>query len=131
MRTVGWVLALLLLGVTGVLGLWNGYHELAGAHTPLQKSVTYGVLLYGLFGAAATAALIVRHRWSVRLTLLWGLAVVYVATAAVPAYATADATVGGAVASGLATALIVAFVVWIARIMTRPRPAPLPPVAID
>ena len=119
-RKAAWIVAILLLLNTGGLGIYSGVTELSDAHTPLQRSVTGGVLIYGLFGLAAAAALIVRHRWAVPLTGVWAVVVTYVASAAAPAYAPADATIGGAVAGGLGAALIGVFVVWCARTVTRP-----------
>ena len=119
-RKAAWIVAILLLLNTGGLGVYNGLTELADAHTPLQRSVTLGVLIYGIFGLAAAAALIVRHRWAVALAAVWAIVITYVASAAALAYAGDDATPGGALAGGLGAALIGAFVVWCARTTTRP-----------
>ena len=50
-REIAWVLSLLLLFGTGALGLSNGVRELANTLTPLQRSVSIGVLVYGVLGA--------------------------------------------------------------------------------
>jgi hypothetical protein len=114
---------LVMLFGTGALGLYNGVRELAHTLTPLQRSVSIGVLAYGVLGVSAGAALAARHRTSVWLAAIWGAVITYVAAFAAIAYAGADATVIGAVASGIASALIAAGVIWSARASTRRSPA--------
>jgi hypothetical protein len=116
-RKAAWIVAILLLLNTGVLGVYNGLTEMSDAHTPLQRSVTGGVLIYGVFGLAAALALFVRHRWAVPLSIAWAVAITYVASAAAPAYAGEDATIGGAIAGGIGAALIGLFVVWCTRMV--------------
>ena len=116
-RKAAWIVALLLLLNTGVLGLYDGLGELSDARTPLQRSVTGGVLIYGILGLAAAVALFVRHRWAVPLSIAWGIVITYVASAAAPAYAGDDATIGGTIAGGVGAGLIAVFVVWCARMV--------------
>jgi uncharacterized membrane protein len=123
-RKIGWALSLLVLLGTGATGIYNGARELPGAHTTLQYSVTIGVLLYGILGVAAGAAMAVRHPLSVWLAALWGVVVTYVASTAALAYAGPDATVGGAVGGGLGAALIAVGVIWSARASTGQSQAP-------
>jgi len=120
-RKAAWIVAILLLLNTGVLGVYSGLDELSDARTPLQRSVTGGVLTYGILGLAAAIALFVRHRWSVPLSIGWAVVITYVASAAAPAYAGEDATVGGAIAGGIGAGRIGAFVVWCAHmVLVRP-----------
>ena len=119
-RKAAWIVAILLLLNTGGLGLYNGVSELADARTALQRSVTIGVLIYGVLGLAAAAALIVRHRWSVPLSVGWAIAVTYVASTAALAYGGPDESVSAVVGGGLGAVLIGIFVVWCARMVTRP-----------
>ena len=112
-----WIVSILLLLNTGVVGVYNGLSELSEAHTPLQRSVTMGVLIYGVLGLAAAAALFVRHRWSVPLSIGWAVVITYVASAAAPAYAGKDATIGGTIVGGIGAGLIGVFVVWCARMV--------------
>ena len=116
-RKAAWIVALLLLLNTGVLGVYDGLGELSDARTPLQRSVTGGVLIYGILGLAAAVALFVRHRWAVPLSIAWGIVITYVASAAAPAYAGDDATIGGTIAGGVGAGLIAVFVVWCARMV--------------
>jgi hypothetical protein len=81
----------------------------------LQRSVSIGVLVYGVLGVVAGVALASRHPSSAWLAAMWVVAVTYVASVAAVAYAGADASVVGAVASGIASALIAAGVIWTAR----------------
>jgi hypothetical protein len=119
-RKAAWIVAILLLLNTGALGLYSGVTELSDARTPLQISVTAGVLIYGIFGLAAAIALFVRHRWSVPLSIAWAVVVTYVASTAALAYAGEDATIGAAISGGLGAGLIGVLVVWCARAVTRP-----------
>ena len=119
-RKAAWIVSILLLLNTGGLGLYNGLSELSDAHTPLQLSVTIGVLMYGILGLTAAAALIVRKPVAVWISAAWAVVVTYVASAAALAYAGADASIGGALAGGLGAALIGVFVVWCAHAVTRP-----------
>jgi hypothetical protein len=121
---VGRALSLLMLFATGALGLYNGLRELAYTLTPLQRSVSTGVLVYGVLGVAAGVALAARHQSSVWLAAMWGVAVTYVGAFAPIAYAGSEASVVGAVASGIASALIAAGVIWSARVSTRRSSAP-------
>jgi len=118
-RKAAWIVAILLLLNTGVIGFYNGLSEFSEAHTPLQKTVTAGVFIYGIFGLSAAVALFVRHRWSVPLSIVWAVVVTYVATTAALAYAGQDATIGGAISGGIGAGLIGVFVVWCARVVTR------------
>jgi hypothetical protein len=119
-RKTAWILSILLLLNTGVLGLYNGVSELSDAGTPIQKSVTIGVLVYGVLGLAAALALVARHASALWLSIGWAVVVTYVAGMAPIAYGGADATVGGAIAGGIGAALIGLGVVWCARTITRP-----------
>jgi hypothetical protein len=119
-RKAAWILSILLLLNTGALGIYNGTTELSQATTPLQRSVTGGVLVYGILGLAGAIALIGRRRSAVWLASAWTAVVTYVASTAALAYAGADATVGGAVAAGVGAAVLGLGVVWCARAVTRP-----------
>jgi hypothetical protein len=122
-RKAAWIVSILLLLNTGGLGVYNGVTELSGARTPLQQSVTLGVLIYGVLGLAAAAMLIARQPVSVWLSVAWTAVVTYVASTAALAYAGDDATIGGAVAAGIGALLIGIGIVWCARAVTRtPRP---------
>ena len=123
-RKVAWIVSILLLLNTGGIGLYNGITELSEANTPLQKSVTLGVLLYGILGLAAAIMLAARRPVAVWLTVGWAIVVTYVASTAALAYAGTDATVGGALAAGIGALLLGAGVVWCARVVTRPSRLP-------
>lgn len=118
-RRIAWILSTLVLVTTGVLGLYDGISDLAGVQTPLQRSVTFGVILYGALGLIAAAALLLRRRSAVWLAAAWALVVTYVASTAAIAYAGDSVTLGAALASGVSTALIGAGVVWTAAKVRR------------
>ncbi len=124
-RYIALGLSLLVLVVTGVLGVYNGLTETATPdQTTLQHSVTVGVLLYGAFGLISGYGLFRRERWSFWTVVAWAVAVTYVPGVAVMAYADADTTLGAAIAASGATALIALGVIWTANVMTRPERRP-------
>ncbi len=125
-RRVGLILSIAMLFVSGALGLLNSVGELSQTLTPLQRSVSIGVLVYGIAGVAGGIALVARHPSAIWLAAIWGVAVTYVSSLAAIAYAGADATLVGAIASGIGAALIAAGVVWAARLATRPSPIQVP-----
>ncbi len=110
-RRVGLILSIAMLFVSGALGLLNSVGELSQTLTPLQRSVSIGVLVYGIAGVAGGIALVARHPSAIWLAAIWGVAVTYVSSLAAIAYAGADATLVGAIASGIGAALIAAGVV--------------------
>jgi hypothetical protein len=118
-RKIGWILSIATLLLTGLLGTVNGVNGLSDTLTPLQRSVSTAVLIYGIIGLAGGLALANRHSSAVLLAVAWCFAVTYVSSLAAIAYAGADTTLVGAVASGIAAALIGAAIVWSARLATR------------
>ena len=113
-RRIAWVLSILVLALTGVIGVNNGIREWSDAVTPLQRSVTGGVFLYGVLGLAGAVGLGLRRRWSYPVAIAWGVVVTYVPGAAVMAYAP-DGTWGAALTGSVAAALIAVGVAWTAR----------------
>ena len=118
-RTIVWVLSLLLLSFTGVVGVYNGLTEWEEARTAMQHSVTAGVLLYGVLGLLTAFGLFRRRRWSVGTAIAWALAVTYVPGVAVMAYGGDGAILSSAIAASGAAAVIALGVVWTAHVMTR------------
>ena len=118
-RRIAWVLLLTILGVTGTLGLYNGVSEWGDARSGLQRSVTVAVLLYGVAGLVSTYGLVLRRRWTVWATIVWGIGATYAGTVAAVAYGGEDASSVGVVAAGIASVLIVAATVWGVRVATR------------
>jgi hypothetical protein len=118
-RTIAWVLAILVLLCTGVLGVRNGVTEWSGAHTGWQKSVTGGVLLYGVLGLAAGIGLLRRRAWSLPVALAWGAVVTYVPGVAVLAYGGPDGTIGAAIAASIGAFVIALLVVLATRTAAR------------
>jgi hypothetical protein len=123
MRQAAWIIAIVVLLVTGFLGLTNGIGELGDWTTPLQMSVTLGVLLYGVLGAVAGIGLIFRRTWGAAVATAWAVVVTYVATVASFAYSdptfSQSDTRSGVIGALVATALIGVSVVWAARVATR------------
>ncbi|HEX6628593.1 MAG TPA: hypothetical protein VF105_11580 [Gemmatimonadaceae bacterium] len=121
-RKVAFALSLVVLLVTGVLGVYNGSTEWGEGETPLQHSVTVGVFVYGVFGLLTAYGLIRRRRWSLKTAIVWAICVSYVPGFAVMAYADKDATPGSAIAASAGGALIALGVIWTISRMTRANP---------
>jgi hypothetical protein len=122
-RRIARVVGILLLVVTGLLGLYNGVIERSDVETPLQASVNVGVLLYGVLGLVGAYAALRRRRWGVWSVTAWAVLITYVSGTAALAFAGADAGVVGAVSAAAGAALIGAFVVWAVRPASSPAPA--------
>lgn len=118
MLIIASVLSLLLLIVTGMLGVYNGITEWGSWRTPMQASVTVGVLLYGILGLISAFGLFRRRRWSVWTAAAWGVAVSYVPGVAVTAYGEGG-TMIAAITASAASALIAIGVVWTTHAVTR------------
>jgi len=118
-RKVAWVVSLCVLAVTGCLGVYNGLNEWGEGETPLQHSVTVGVLLYGVFGLIAAYAPFRRERWTIWPAIGWMIAVTYVPGVAVMAYGGKDAILDSAIAASAGSALIALGVIWTVRVTTR------------
>jgi membrane associated rhomboid family serine protease len=118
-RRIARIVAILVLALTGALGLYNGVGEWANPYTPFQRTVYIGVVVYGVLGLAAVYGVVRRRRWSDRVVIAWGVAITFVSGTAAPAYAGPEVTAIAAIAAGLSGALIAAFVVWAVR--ERPR----------
>jgi hypothetical protein len=116
------VLSLLLLLFTGVVGIYNGFTEWGEGRTPMQQSVTAGVLLYGILGLASAYGLFRRRRWSLGATIAWALCVTYVPGVAVMAYGGEDAFLSSAIAASVGSAVIALGVVWTVHTVTRNSP---------
>jgi hypothetical protein len=114
-RRIARIAAILLLVVTGVLGVYNGVIERSDARTPLQGSVNVGVLSYGVLGLAGAYGALRRRGWVVWIVSAWAILITYVSGTAALAFAGADASVLGAVSAAVSAALIGAFVVWAVR----------------
>lgn len=124
-RRVAFVLSLVVLLVTGVLGVYNGSTQWDEGESPFQHSITLGVFLYGVFGLFTAYGLIRRRRWSLKTAIIWAICVSYVPGFAVMAYADKDTTLGSAIAASAGGALIALGVIWTINVMTRVSPPPV------
>lgn len=118
-RKVASVVSLFVLALTGCLGVYNGLNEWGEGETPLQHSVTIGVLLYGILGLVTAYGLFRRERWTIWPAIGWAIAVTYVPGVAVMAYGGTDAILGSAFAASAGSALIALGVIWTVRVTTR------------
>lgn len=118
-RKIAFVLSLLLLLVTGVLGIYNGITEWPEAITPVQQSVTGGVFLYGVFGLVTAYGLVRRRPWTLAFAVAWAVCVTYVPGMAVMAYGGEDAILSSAIAASVGSAIVALGVLWAVNMATR------------
>ena len=118
-RKIAWVLSLVLLLFTGIVGVYDGLTEWGEGRTLMQHSVTVGILLYGILGLVTALGLLQRRPWSIRTAIGWAVAVTYVPGVAVMVYGDEGAIMSSAIAASAGSALIALAVVWTAHVMTR------------
>jgi hypothetical protein len=118
-RKTAWVVSIGLLFITGVVGIQNGITQWHESGTVLQKSVTVGVFLYGVFGLLTAWGLFRRLRWSVITAIVWGVMVTYVPGAAVMGFGGQGAILSSAIAATAMGALVSAAVVWAVSVNSR------------
>jgi hypothetical protein len=114
-RRIARFIALLLLAITGALGIYNGVDERANHYSLFQRIVYLGVVLYGVLGLIGTYGVIRRRRWSHGVVVAWALAVTFVAGTAATAYGGPEVTPVAAISGGVGAALVGAFVIWAVR----------------
>jgi hypothetical protein len=114
-RRIARIVALLLLGITGVIGIYNGFDEWANPYSPFQRIVYFGVVLYGVLGLVGTYGVIRSRSWSHAVVVAWALTITFVSGTAALAYAGPEVTPLAAIAAGVGGAVIGAFVVWATR----------------
>ena len=117
-RKIAWYVSLVVLAITGVLGVYNGITEWGDGDTAFQQSVTVGVLIYGIFGLITTYGLLRRQRWSLLTAAVWAICVIYVPGFAVMAYDN-EASLGSALTASGASTLIAVGVLWTVNVITR------------
>jgi hypothetical protein len=111
-----------LLLITGGLGIREGITERSNGGTALQKSVTIGVVLYGVLALVSAYGLFRRRAWSVGTAIAWGLVITYVPAAAIIGYGGEPTPVGSVLAASGVVALLALGVIWTAHQVTRDKP---------
>jgi hypothetical protein len=114
-RSIARIVAILFLGTTGVLGIYNAFDEWANSYSLFQRIVYFGVVTYGVSGVIAAYGVIRRRSWSRYFVLAWAIAITFVSGTAAIAYGGPDVTPVAGIAAGAGGALIGAFVVWAVR----------------
>src|SRR5258705_12120349 len=83
---IAWILSLILLLITGVMGIYNGITERPTGSTMLEKSVTAGVFLYGDLGLTPALGFFSLRGRCLPTTVLWAALITYVTVAAIILY---------------------------------------------
>jgi hypothetical protein len=124
-RRIAWlrlsalIVALLVLGGTGLIGVYDAFDEWRGAHSLMQKSVTAGGGVYGVLGLIAVMGLILRRKWSARWAIAWAIVTTYVGSAAVTVYGEAQNVVSATAGAFAMCVVVTGLVVWLAAVGSR------------
>jgi len=100
----------LLLLAAAYLGLTGGFGLLREAHTVVQMLATGMELLYGLAALLALVALALRHRWTLRLLIVWAAAVT--ATSALAPWVWGGASWISGLEAAVAVGVLLSAVLW-------------------
>jgi hypothetical protein len=103
-------LLVLLLLAAAYFGLTSGFGLLREAHTGAQWLATGTELLYGLTALLALAALASRHKWTLRLLIVWAAAVTATSALAPVVWGGTSWMVGAE--SGGGAGLLLAVLLW-------------------
>ena len=103
------IVALLLLLVTGALGVWSASSEFSDAHTILQRIAAATEASYGVLGLAAAFGWYRDQPWAAAATFLW--AACLTATGGLAPVAWGGTTIWIGLLGGACTALIAWWVV--------------------
>jgi hypothetical protein len=135
LRTVGRVLAILLVAGTSLAGFYNAFNEMPDAASGWQRAVAWGQIVYAVSGVTATVGLVLRRRWAQWAVWAWTVASAFVGGVASFAFHDPSMALPGtkfsvATAAG-AILLVGALVAWVARAGGRPEAAgaAVPPAA--
>jgi hypothetical protein len=110
MRSVGLILAVLILVFSVYNGLRGGPSLLGAAENGRQQVVAVGQIVSALAAVLALVGLWRRQRWTLAATSLWAFATTVVG--AVASIAWTDVRIGVALLAGLITAIVTGWVVW-------------------
>lgn len=114
---IGSVVAILVMSALGGL---NGLDGLSADGTLLQRSVPVASVIYAVLGLAAGLGVLLRHRWSFFVAILWGVVVTYTGTVASVAWAEGDQPVFASAAMAFALCVVICgLVIWGVHIATR------------
>ena len=119
-RSRWFVVAVVLVAISGVGGLVNGVVEWTSGTNAFQHSVHIADLIFGLAGVVGVAGLWTRRPWSINALAIWAASLVYAAGAAPLAFAPEDVNAWEAlVPAGIIGVGLVALVRYFARSITR------------
>lgn len=119
-RKIAMFLSAAALIAISILGGMNGWDDLSGDGTPLQKSVAIGTLIYAFLGFVAGVGVLLRRSWAFPMAILWAIATTYTGTAASVAWAEYRQPIRDSlIIAFIGCTVICGLVVWGVRIATR------------
>jgi uncharacterized membrane protein len=110
-------LLVLLLSVTGVLGVWNGLDDFRNAKTTWQRAVSASVFLYGVAAFVAIAGILKRRKWGLLFVSVWGVSCIFAAFGGTLFYGETD--VRTAILAGASVLLVAGPLLWVAAWLIR------------
>jgi hypothetical protein len=115
MRRVIWWLIVILIVITTIAGLWNGFWELQDTQSSGERMVSAAVLCYGITGLIVLFAMIRKRSWIMIPLIVWSVAVAFAGTAAPWVYSPDEGRWIGTVASGICTIALLTFIAFQVR----------------
>ena len=110
MRRVVWWLIVLLVMITTISGLWNGFQDWSHSNSLGERMVTVAVIWYGVAGAILLFAMLRQRKWVMVPLIVWSIAITFAATVAPYIYSPDEGRWIGTIASGICTIALLALV---------------------
>ena len=115
MRRVVWWLIVLLVVITSISGLWNGYQDWPYNDNLGEQMITVAVICYGVAGAILLFAMLRKRKWVMIPLIVWSITLTFAATAASYVYSPDEGRWIGTIASGICTFALLALIAFRVR----------------
>lgn len=110
MRRVVWWIIVLLVVITSISGLWNGFQDWPHSNNLGEKMVTVAVICYGFAGTILLFGMLLKRKWIMLPLIVWSIAITFAATAAPYVYSADEGRWIGTIASGICTIALFALI---------------------
>jgi hypothetical protein len=115
MRRVVWWIIVLLVVITSMSGLWNGFQDWPHSNNLGEKMVTGTVICYGFTGPILLFGMLRKRKWVMIPLIVWSIALTIAATAASYVYSPDEGRWIGTIASGICTIALLALIAFRVR----------------
>ena len=110
MRRVVWWLIVLLVVITSMSGLWNGFQDWPHNDNLGEQMITVAVICYGVAGAILLFAMLRKRKWVMIPLIAWSMAIIFAATASPYVYSPDEGRWVGTIASGICIIALLALI---------------------